>query len=144
MPEIVAANLAQDEQGLLTIVRYNRLLDVFTGLACFHLQSHVRTQVKGHGQVEVDDLYVGVDKNGRGYVLPMEAKDSQEALGIDKAVALTLFAKTKYPKLICRPIAVIRQAHDLFACVEFEPATDLAKVSVLDIRRYRLVQETQA
>jgi hypothetical protein len=72
----------------------------------------------------------------------MEAKDEQEALGIDKAVALTLFAKAKYPKLICRPIAVIRQARDLFACIEFEPAADLSEVSVLDIRRYRLIQET--
>jgi hypothetical protein len=56
VPEIVAHNLARDEQGLLTMVRYNRLLDVFTGLACFHLQSHIRTHLSGHGQVEIDDL----------------------------------------------------------------------------------------
>jgi len=141
VPEIVATNLAQDEQGLLTIVRYNRLLDVFTGLACFHLQSHVRTQVAGHGQVEVDDLYVGVDKDGRGFVLPVEAKDAGESLGVDKAVSLALFAKAKYKSLICRPIAVIRQSPSLFACVEFEPVTELSKVAVLDIRRYQLVQD---
>ncbi len=64
VPEIVANNLADDEQGLLTIVRYNRLLDVFTGLACFHLQSHVRTQIPKHGQVEIDDLYRG---RGQGW-----------------------------------------------------------------------------
>ena len=142
VPEIVASNLANDEQGLLTIVRYNRLLDVFTSLACFHLQSHVRTQVKGHGQVEVDELYVGVDKDGRGFVLPIEAKDAGESLGVDKAVALSLFAQAKYPRLICRPIAVVREAKHQITCIEFEPVTDLSKVSILDIRRYQLVQES--
>lgn len=141
VPEIVAMNLAKDEQGLLTIVRYNRLLDVFSGLACFHLQSHVRTHVKDHGQVEIDELYVGVDKDGRGYVLPVEGKDSGEYLGIDKAVALSLFAKAKFPGLICRPIAVIRQSDEVIACVEFEPSCDISRVSVLDIRRYQLVKD---
>ena len=56
VPEIVAQNLARDEQGMLTIVRYNRILDVFSGLACFHLQSHIRTHIPKHGQVEIDDL----------------------------------------------------------------------------------------
>ena len=141
VPEIVAANLANDEQGLLTLVRYNRLLDVFTGLACFHLQSHVRTQVKGHGQIEVDELYVGVDKDGRGFVLPVEAKDAGELLGVDKVVSLTLFARAKYPRLICRPIAVMREADHQITCIEFEPVSDLSKVSILEIRRYQLVQE---
>ncbi len=141
VPEIVADNLAKDEQGLLTIVRYNRLLDVFTGLACFHLQSHVRTQIKGHGQVEIDDLYVGVDKDGQGFVLPVEAKDVGESLGVDKAVGLTLFARTKYPALVCRPIAVIREKADQITCVEFEPTSELDKVAVVEIRRYRLAPE---
>ncbi|MDD5199588.1 MAG: hypothetical protein PHC88_07265 [Terrimicrobiaceae bacterium] len=143
VPEIVASNLAKDEQGLLTIVRYNRLLDVFSGLACFHLQSHVRTQVKGHGQVEVDDLYVGVDKDGQGFVLPVEAKDAGESLGVDKAVGLTLYARAKFPNLICRPIAVVREKPLQICCVEFEPTSDLSAVAVVEIRRYALVQESE-
>lgn len=141
VPEIVATNLADDEQGLLTVVRYNRLLDVFTGLACFHLQSHLRTQVARHGQIEIDELYVGVDKDGQGFVIPVEAKGRGESLGVDKAVALTVFAHTKFPRLVCRPIAVVREAPNQIAGVEFEPSTELAKVAVLDIRRYKLVQE---
>jgi len=143
IPEIVATHLPQDEQGLLTMVRYNRLLDIFTGLACFHLQSHVRTHVAGHGQVEVDELYVGVDKDGQGFVMPVEAKDIGESLGLDKAIALTLFAHAKYPELICRPIAVIREAPLRISCIEFEPTLELSKVAVLDIRRYELVQESE-
>jgi len=141
VPEIVAHNLARDEQGMLTIVRYNRLLDVFTGLACFHLQSHIRTHLSAHGQVEIDELYVGVDKDGQGFVLPIEAKEEGEKLGVDKAVALTLFARARFPKLICRPIGIMRRGLQLFDCVEFEPAEELSKVVVLEMRRYQLVTE---
>ncbi len=141
VPEIVARNIANDEQGLLTVVRYNRLLDVFTGVACFHLQTHIQTHVPKHGQVQIDDLYVGVDKNGAGYVLPVEAKDSGESLGIDKVVALTLFAQHKFPNLVCRPMAVIRQAPDEIACIEFEPAVELKSVSLMEMRCYRLLRE---
>jgi hypothetical protein len=140
VPEIVAAHLSRDEQGLLTIARYNRILDVFTGLACFHLQSHVRTQIKGHGQVEIDELYVGVDKDGRGYVLPVEGKEEGESLGIDKAISLTLFAREKYPDLICRPVAILREGEHQLACIEFEPSTDINKVEVREMRRYLLVR----
>lgn len=141
VPGIVAQNLARDEQGLLTIVRYNRILDVFSGLACFHLQSHIRTHVSEHGQVEIDELYVGVDKDGQGFVLPVEAKEEGERLGLDKAVALTLFARKRFPKLICRPVGIIRRGLHLFDCVEFEPSEELSKVVVLEMRRYQLVTE---
>lgn len=142
VPDIVSSNLARDEQGLLTVVRYNRLLDVFTGLACFHLQSHVRTHIKGHGQVEVDELYVGIDKDGQGFVLPVEAKDVGESLGVGKVVALTLFGQHKYPSLVCRPIAVVRESEARITCIEFEPVTDIAKVAIVEVRRYNLIKES--
>jgi hypothetical protein len=141
VPEIVAQNLTRDEQGLLTIVRYNRILDVFTGLACFHLQSHIRTHLVKHGQVEIDDLYVGVDKDGRGYVIPVEAKEEGERLGLDKAVALALFARLRFPKLICHPVGIMRRGVHLFDCVEFEPSEEMSTVAVLELRRYQLVAE---
>lgn len=141
VPEIVAHNLARDEQGMLTIVRYNRILDVFTGLACFHLQSHIRTHLSAHGQVEIDELYVGVDKDGQGFVLPIEAKEEGERLGLDKAAALTLFARLRFPKLICRPIGIMRRGQYLFDCIEFEPPQELSRVVVVEMRRYQLVSE---
>lgn len=91
----------------------------------------------------MDELYVGVDKDGQGFVLPIEAKDAGESLGVDKAVSLTLFAQAKYPKLICRPIAVICESENQITCIEFESVIDLSKVAVLDIRRYQLVKETE-
>lgn len=65
-----------------------------------------------------------------------------ERLGLDKAVALTLFARARFPKLICRPVGIIRRGLRLFDCVEFEPSQELSKVVVLEMRRYELVSES--
>jgi hypothetical protein len=46
-----------------------------------------------------------------------------------------------YPDLICRPIAIIRESKDRITGVEFEPSEKISKVSVLEIRRYRLVKD---
>ena len=55
-PEIVRRYALNDEQALLAILRYNRLVDIFTGTACYSLQSHLRTFVEGIGQVETDEI----------------------------------------------------------------------------------------
>lgn len=44
-PEIVVEYAGRDEQGLLAKLRYNRLLDIFLGITCYHLQNHWRTTV---------------------------------------------------------------------------------------------------
>ena len=61
LPEVVEGLLRQDEQSLLTRILYNRLVDVFTGLTCFHIQNHYRSSIHELGQVELDAIYVGVD-----------------------------------------------------------------------------------
>ncbi|MDQ7858220.1 MAG: hypothetical protein QN174_12760 [Armatimonadota bacterium] len=42
-PGVIARYALTDEQALLARIRYNRLVDVFTGVACYSLQSHLRT-----------------------------------------------------------------------------------------------------
>src|SRR5207253_1669897 len=61
-PGIIGMYALSDEQALLAKVRYNRLIDVFSGVSCYSLQSHLRTTVPGLGQVETDEIYVGVDR----------------------------------------------------------------------------------
>lgn len=48
-PGIVVRYALSDEQALLSIIRYNRLLDIFTGVACYSLQNHLRTTVRDVG-----------------------------------------------------------------------------------------------
>ena len=70
-PGVIAKYALNDEQALLAKLRYNRLVDIFTGVTCYSLQSHLRTSVKGTGQVETDELYIGIDKRGAQYVFPV-------------------------------------------------------------------------
>jgi hypothetical protein len=60
-----------DEQALLARLRYNRMVDIFTGLTCYSLQSHLRTTLRDGSQVETDEIYIGLDKRGVHYVLPV-------------------------------------------------------------------------
>ena len=55
-PSIVKKHSISDEQALLAIVRYNRFIDIFLGIACYSLQNHLRTTVTGIGQIETDEI----------------------------------------------------------------------------------------
>lgn len=66
-PEIIRVNSLSDEQALLAKVRYNRIIDTFLGITTYSLQNHLRTTVKGMGQIEIDEVYVGVDRHGCQY-----------------------------------------------------------------------------
>ena len=71
-PEIIVAHALSDEQALLAKVRYNRLIDIFLGITTYSLQSHLRTTVAKMGQIEIDELYVGVNKTGQQFVVPVQ------------------------------------------------------------------------
>ena len=72
-PEIINEYALGDEQALLAKVRYNRLIDIFLGATAYSLQNHLRTTVKEIGQIEIDEVYVAVDKHGRQFIVPVQA-----------------------------------------------------------------------
>lgn len=84
-PGVIEKYALSDEQALLARIRYNRLVDVFTGVACYSLQNHLRTSVPGMGQVETDEIYVGLDRRGVHFVFPVQAKGARDALGISRS-----------------------------------------------------------
>jgi hypothetical protein len=45
------------------------------------LQSHLRTTLPNLGQVETDEVYVGIDKHGIHYVFPIQAKSGTDKIG---------------------------------------------------------------
>ena len=51
-PGIIVRNAFSDEQAVLALARYNRLVDIFLGIACYSLQNHLRTTVRGLGHIE--------------------------------------------------------------------------------------------
>ncbi len=140
-PGVIAMYALDDEQALLAKLRYNRLIDTFTGVTCYSLQSHLRTQVPDVGQVETDEVYVGIDKRGAHYVFPVQAKggrDKQSIVQIEQDIAM---AGHKFPKLICRPIAAQFVGPDLIALFLYEQGAD-GPVELAE-KHYRLVPPEQ-
>lgn len=140
-PGIVAKYAFNDEQGLLAKLRYNRLVDIFTGVTCYSLQNHLRTTVPGMGQVETDEIYIGVDKRGAQYIYPVQAKGGTDQLGIVQIEQDIALCAAKFPQLICRSIATQFIEDDLIALFSFEEGEN--GVSISDERHYRLVPSEQ-
>lgn len=140
-PGIVAKYAFNDEQALLTKVRYNRLLDVFTGVACYSLQNHLRTTVPNMGQVETDEIYVGIDKRGIHYVFPVQAKGGTDRLNVVQIEQDFGVCAKKFPSLVARPIAAQFMKRDVIALFEFEQ--DDSGVAISCERHYRLVSPDQ-
>ena len=98
-PGIIEKFALNDEQAILAKIRYNRLIDIFTGITCYSLQSHLRTNVPSLGQVETDEIYIGLDKRGAQYVFPVQAKGPREKLGIVQIDQDFELCATKFPEL---------------------------------------------
>jgi hypothetical protein len=104
-PGVISRYKLNDEQALLAKLRYNRLIDIFTGLTCYSLQNHLRTAVPNIGQVETDEIYIGIDKRGVHYVIPVQAKGGSDRIGIVQIEQDFAVCQSKFPGLLCRLIA---------------------------------------
>lgn len=136
-PEIIGSYALNDEQALLAKVRYNRLIDVFLGITAYSLQSHLRTSVKGVGQIEIDEVYVGVDRHGVQYVVPVQAKGGNDQLSVVQAKQDIACCAEKFPGLVCRSISAQFMDDDRIAM--FELAVEDDQVRVVDEKHYKLV-----
>ena len=136
-PEIISSYSLSDEQALLAKVRYNRLIDIFLGIMTYSLQNHLRTSVKNVGQVEIDEIYVGVDRNGCQYVIPVQAKGGSDQLGAVQTEQDLDCCKEKFPNLVCRSVSAQFLSDDLIALFELTLEDDMVKV--VEEKHYRLV-----
>ncbi|HRZ37107.1 MAG TPA: endonuclease [Candidatus Paceibacterota bacterium] len=136
-PEIVSAYALSDEQALLAKVRYNRLLDIFLGVAAYSLQNHLRTTVSGLGQVEIDEIYVAVDARGRQFVIPVQAKGGSDRLSTVQTRQDMACCSQKFPQLICRPISAQFVATDLIALFALREVDK--EIRIVEEKHYKLV-----
>jgi len=136
-PGIVAKYAFSDEQALLAKLRYNRLVDIFTGVACYSLQSHLRTTVPNLGQVETDEIYVGIDKKGAQYVFPIQAKGGSDKLSVVQIEQDIALCAHKFPSLICRPIAAQFMRDNVIALFAMEEGDD--GLRIVAEKHYKLV-----
>ena len=140
-PELIRAYAIDDEQALLAIVRYNRLIDTFLGLTTYSLQNHLRTTVSKVGQIEIDELYVGLDKHGCHYIIPVQAKGGKDQIGIVQVSQDLKYSEEKFPGMRCRAIAAQFMRDGIVAM--FELTVQQEEVRVVDEKHYRLVPALQ-
>lgn len=136
-PGIVARYSLTDEQALLAKLRYNRLVDIFSGLTCYSLQNHLRTSVPDIGQVKTDEVYIGVDQRGVHYVLTVQAKGGTDKIGIVQIEQDFALCAAKFPNLVAIPLAAQFTGDDIIALFAFESTDEGVKVTAE--KHYQLV-----
>ena len=89
------------------------------------------------GQIEIDELYIGVNKKGVQFVLPVQAKGHSDKLGVVQVWQDVGFCQQQFPSLVTRPIAVQFMTDKAVAMMELT-VQDVA-IKVAEERHYRLV-----
>jgi hypothetical protein len=142
-PEIISNYALTDEQALLAKVRYNRLMDIFLGLTTYSLQNHLRTTVKAMGdtQIEIDEIYVGVNRHGEQFVLPVQAKGGTDRVSVVQTTQDVTWCRERLPLLNCRPVSAQFMAGNVIAL--FELALEGQDVKLVEERHYKLVPADQ-
>ena len=136
-PEIIGAYALNDEQALLAKVRYNRLIDIFLGVTAYSIQNHMRTTVKGIGQIEIDEVYVALDRRGVQYVIPVQAKGGRDQLSVVQTKQDLGCCAEKFPKLVTRSVSA--QFMDDNRIAMFELAVENERVIIVEEKQYCLV-----
>ena len=141
-PEIITMYSLSDEQSLLSMVRYNRILDMFLGVVAYSMQNHLRTKVDEIGQIEIDELYIAINKAGQHFIIPVQAKVGNDKIGAVQLYQDIQFCSKRFPRLICVPIAVHFENDSNSICM-FRLALDDFAVQVIEEKHYRLSDACQ-
>lgn len=141
-PGIIENYALTQEQALLAKIRYNRLIDTFLGITAYSLQNHLRTKISNYGQIEIDELYVGVNSSGQQFVIPVQAKGGSDKLGVIQTIQDITYCRegnskgNKYKDIKPRAISAQFMSDDVIAL--FELQFDGSDVSIIDEKHYRL------
>ena len=129
-----------DEQGLLSVVGYCKLIDHFTGLQVYRLRSHVRKSVAGIGQAELDEIDVGVAlrDDETPVIFPIEAKAADEAVNRVQIAAQVQYCREYFPGHEIRPLAIKLDYESVIHFLEFNPTSTPADLKVERSAGYRL------
>lgn len=126
---------------MLAKIRYNRLIDTFTGVTRYSLQSHLRTTLPDGSQIKTDEVYVGVDKKGVHHVFPVQARGGSDAISVVQIEQDSAMCGSKFRGLVCWPIGAQCLDADLVALFEFQRQEGETRIAAE--RHYWLVPPEQ-
>jgi hypothetical protein len=105
------------------------------------LQNHLQTFVKDMGQIEIDEVYVGVNRHGQQFVVPVQAKGGTDQLGVTQTRQDIACCVQKFPRLTCRPVSAQFMTDDTIAL--FELTLQGEDVKIVEEKHYKLVPSDQ-
>jgi hypothetical protein len=113
-------------------------------VTAYSLQNHLRTTVPEIGQIETDEIYVGVRNTGQQFVIPVQAKGGKDKIGAVQVEQDLALCRHKYSLLTPRPVAVQSMITDVGeVIVMFELVEENDEIKVLDEKQYRLVPASE-
>lgn len=139
---LLPENLAEvDEQALLTVASYSKLLDHFTGLTVYRLRSHFRKSVANIGQAELDELDVGVALRDDEVpiIVPIEAKAVADPVNRVQIATQVAFSLEYFPEHVIRPLALKVDALGLVHVLEFNATASPSEIAVTRSACYKLM-----
>ena len=101
------------------------------------MQNHLRTFIPKIGQVETDEIYMAIDKNGVHYVVTVQAKGGNDQIGIVQIEQDLEICRHKFKDLDAKPIAAQFIEKDLICLFEF--AKYEGEIKIVQEKHYRLV-----
>ena len=141
-PDEVLEHRSDDEQAILANIAYNRLLDLFLSCRLERKQSHWRTKVAGLGQIEIDDVYVGVSADGEPVVVTVQAKRDNDKIAAVQIRQDILACEAKQDGRKCRPVAVhFDSITKRLACMEFAQLN--GDINLVQERHYLLQKQVK-
>lgn len=140
-PGVIDLYALGDEQALLAKLHYNRLIDIFLGLTCYRLQSHLRTTAPNMGQVETDEIYVGIDRKGTHLIIPIQAKGGSDRLSIVQVEQDIAVCVDKWPHLVCVSVAAQFMQDNVIALFSF--AEGEKGIGIAAEQHYRLTPRSE-
>jgi hypothetical protein len=128
-------------EALLAKVRYNRLVDIFLGLTTYSLQNHLRASVSTGAQIEIDELYVRIDKEGCHYVIPDQAKGGTDQVAVVQTQQDITWCSEKFSDIRCRAISAMFMSDERIAMFELTlKDEELVRAEELDEKRFEIIE----
>lgn len=90
------------------------------------------------GQIEVDELYVGIDSAGCQYAIPVQAKGGKDELAVVQTIQDLEFCRTRFPRLVCRAVSAQFMSSSRIAL--FELVEQDNEICIANQRHYELVE----
>jgi hypothetical protein len=83
---------------------------------------------------------VGIDKNGRQFIVPVQAKGGKDKHGVVQTLQDITYCAEKFPNLICRAVSAQFMTEDRIAM--FELVLQDNEIRVAEEKHYRLVSSS--